>query len=207
MTDQIQAIRADLAFMKSLAADEGPIPGIVGAHFLAAGLIYGPPAILAWAIMRGFVDLPLGLAGQMGLWPTVVYLPVMALLILRTPRPKPGAATGRAMVVGWSGVGLTTGAMLAVIFIAGARLHEPRMWQVWTSICFTLWGAAWWVVAMLRRNKGWLVVALGSFVNAVVNACLIATPEEILGAAVGILLWLAGPGLWIMIRDRSRAPA
>ena len=159
---------------------------------------------MAWAIFRRLVDVPQAIAAGMGLWPTVVYIPVMLLIFLRTPKPKPGAAQGRAMVVGWSGVGLVTLTMLAVIFIAGARLHESQMWQVWTSICFALWGAAWWVVAVLRRSKGWLLVALGSLANAVVNACLVSTPEEILGCGVGILLWLAGPGFWIMFHDRSR---
>ena len=205
MTDQIQSIRDDLAYLKGIAADEGRLPGFIGGQFLAAGLIYGLPALASWAITRGLVDLPQSWAGQMGLWPTVVYIPVMILLFLRTPRPAPAGSTGRAMGVAWSGVGLVTLAMLAVIFIAGARLHVSQMWQVWTSICFALWGAAWWVVAVLRRDKWWFLVALGSLITAVLNACLIGTPDVVLGCGVGILLWLGGPGAAIMLRARRTA--
>ncbi len=205
MSDQIQSIRDDLAFMKSMAADEGRLPGIIGVHFLAAGLIYGLPALAAWAILRGLVDVPQSWAGQMGLWPTVVYIPVMILLFLRAPRPTPGAATGRALAVAWSGMGLISIATLAVIFIGGARLHVSQMWQVWTSVCFILWGAAWWVVAVLRRDRWWFLVAVGSLITAVINACLIGSPDEMLGCGVGILLWLAGPGALIILRARPAA--
>ncbi|HEY5410461.1 MAG TPA: hypothetical protein VIJ94_07015 [Caulobacteraceae bacterium] len=205
MTDEMQSIRSDLAYLKGLAADDGRLPGVIGAHFLAAGLIYGLPTLLAWAIMRGVVDLPLSWIGAMGLWPTVVYIPVMILLILCTPRPKPGAATGRGVAVAWSGMGLTTGAMLATLFIAGARLHVPQTWQVWTSVCFVLWGAAWWIVAVMRRDRWWFLVSLGSLITAVINACLIGTPEELLGCGIGILLWLAGPGVVILLRSRPAA--
>jgi hypothetical protein len=47
-------------------------------------------------------------------------------------------------------------------------------------------------------------IALGSFANAIVNALLINTPNETLGCAVGILLWMGGPGVMIMLSARAR---
>jgi hypothetical protein len=202
MTDEMQSIRDDLAFLKALAADDGPLPRMAGIQFLLPGLIYGLSTLLAWAIMRGLVPLSQGFAGQLGLWPTVIYIPALIVLLFIARKPQPGTAT-RAIVGAWSGVGLTTLSMLAVIFIAGSRLHIPGVWQVWTSICFSLWGAAWWVFALLRRNKAWFVVAAGSFMTAIINATLIGTPEEILGCGLGILLWLGGPGLVITLRGRG----
>jgi hypothetical protein len=204
MTDDMQSIRSDLAFLKTMAADAGPLPRIVGWQFAAPGLIYGPATILAWAIVRGLVPLSQKFAGALGLWPTLIYLPVLAVLVLATRRPPAGTAT-RAMAGAWSGVGLTTLSVIAVIFIAGAKLHVPGMWQVWTSICFSLWGAGWWAFAVLRRDKRWFVVAVGSLLNAVINACLIGTPEQILGTGIGILCWLTGPGLVIALQPRPRA--
>jgi hypothetical protein len=204
MTDQMQSIRSDLAFLKAVAADEGELPWTAGANFLAGGLIYGLPLLPVWAQMRGLIDIPGPWPGQVSLWSTAVFVPLSILLALKGPRPKPGASMGRAVIAAWSGVGLTTLAMLAVIFIAGARLHVDLMWQVWTSICFALWGAAWWVVAILRPRRGWMLVALGSLATAVVNALLIGSPDEVLGCALGILLWLAGPGLLVMLRARAR---
>src|SRR3569833_2200699 len=129
MPDDIQSIRSDLAFLKSMAADEGDLPWGVGAGFFSAGLLYGLPVILVWAVLGGLVDLPRGWTSGVGLWSTAVYLPVIALIYLKGARPKPGAAVGRAFGVAWSGVGRVTVTMLAVIFIAGARLHVQLMWQ------------------------------------------------------------------------------
>jgi hypothetical protein len=204
MTDEMQSIRDDLAFLKSLAADDGPFPRVVGLQFLIPGVLYGAAAILAWAIVRGLVPLSDSFAGQLGLWTTVIYIPILIVLVLASRRPPPGTAS-RAIAVAWSGVGLTTLSVIAVIFIAGARLHVPGMWQVWVSICFSLWGAAWWAFALLRHSRSWFIVAAGSMLTAVINACLIGTPEVILGCGVGILLWLAGPGLVITLSPRPRA--
>ena len=205
MTDQIQTIREDLAFMKALANDEGRIPAIFGWHMLAAGLIYGVPIIPAWAIARGLLDLPMVWSSLVSLISTVVYLPVVIVLSLKGRRLAPAEATGRQFLAGWAAVGLTTMVILAVIFIAAARLHEPRMWQVWTALCFALYGAAWLVVAITRRSGAWFLVAAGSYATAVVNACFISTPDVILGCGIGIIVWLAGPGLVILLQSRARA--
>ena len=205
MTEQMHTIRDDLAFLKAVAADDGELPWVVGASFLAAGLVWGLPLIAVWAQQRGLIHIPGPWAGQVGLWCTVVFVPLSILISLKGPRPQPGASVGRSVVAAWSGVGLTTVVMLSVIFIAGARLHVELMWQVWTSICFALWGAAWWVVAILRPRRGWMLVALGSLATAIANSLLIGTPEEVLGCALGILVWLSGPGLVVMLRAKARS--
>lgn len=205
MTKDIDAIREDLAFMKNLAEDTGRLPGVIGAHFVTAAVIYGPPILLAWATLRGLVDLPQGWTSGIGLWATLVYIPVMGVLIWKGPRrPIPGSPTGRAVMAAWSGVGLTTMTVIAVVFTAGARLHEPGMWQVWCSLCFALWGAAWYGVAILRPRRGWIWVAFGSYAQAIVNAFLISTPDLLLSLGFGILLWLGGPGVMILIHSRGR---
>ena len=205
MTDDIRTIQSDLAYLREVAADEGKLPWIAGANFLAGGLIYGLPLLAVWAQMNGLIDIPGPWTGQSPLWETALFVPLSILIALKAPKPKPGGAVGRSLVAGWSGVGLTTIVMVLVIFIAGDRLPVKLMWQVWTSICFALWGAAWWVVAMLRPHRGWMLVALGSLATALVNSVLINTPYELLGCAIGILVWLGGPGLLIMLRDRPRS--
>ena len=200
MTNQIQTIRDDLAFMKALASDDGRLPSLVGAHFLAAGLIYGLPIFPVWAAMRGLIDLPPSLTGAVGLYSTAVYLPVMAWLFYlgrNYPRTAPSAKAVGAI---WSSVGLTTFAILAVIFAAAWRLHEPRMWQLWPAACFALYGAAWWSVGMARRSRGLALVGLGSYATAVINGFLIGTPDLLLGCAIGIVLWLGAPGLVLMLK-------
>ena len=204
MSNEIQSIRDDLAFMKSMAADEGRLPWILGASFLAAGLIYGLPIIAAWAQTRGLINIPGPWTAQTGIWSTVVFVPLQIAMAVWGPKPKPGDSMARAFTPAWSGIGLITVVMLAVIFIAGARLHVALMWQVWTSLCFALWGACWWVVAMLRPRRGWMLVALGSLATAIANALLIGTREEVLGCAIGVLVWLGAPGFMIMLRAPAK---
>jgi hypothetical protein len=204
MTDQIQSIRDDLAFLKSMAADEGRMPWLVGASFFFGGMIYGLPVFAVWAQLRGLIDIPGDWTSWVSVWSTVIFVPLQFAMAILGPKPRPGAASGRAIVPAWSGIGLITMVMLAVIFIAGARLHVKQMWEVWTSICFALWGAAWWVVALLRPRRGWMWVAFGSWATALVNAVLIGTQDELLGCAVGIMLWLTAPGLLIMLRDKPQ---
>ncbi len=198
MTDKIDTIRDDLAFMKAMASGDGRLLGVAGGHFFAAGVIYGLPLIAVWATLRGYLDLPLGLTSWASIYSTGVYLPVMGWLFLKDKgKVTPSAAT-RAFASLWGGVGATTIVMLIVIFTAGARLHVHEMWQVWTAICFTIYGAAWLGIAIVRRSPGWALVAAGSYLTAIANSFLIGGPDVLLGCAIGILLWLALPGLVMM---------
>ncbi len=205
MTD-IQTLRDDVAFLKALALDEGPLPRAVGAQLFAAGLIFGVPLIPVWASLRGFVHwIPEDQTGWVSIWSTIVYVPVAILLAFIFRAPKVESPRALAALAGWSGIGLTTLSILAVIFIAGARLHEPKMWQVWTCVCFSLYGAAWWVAAILRPRKGWLLVALGSYLTAVANAFFVSTWDVLLVCGLGLIVWISGPGLVIVMRPRATA--
>jgi hypothetical protein len=204
VTDQMQTVREDLAFLKTVATDEGQLPWYLGASFFFASLIWGLPVVAIWAQQSGLMFSPGPWEGWIWLVATVVYIPFQIGLMLLSPKPKPGASTGRAFLPTWAGMGLITVVMVAVIFIAGVRMHDRQVWQIWTSLIFAVWGGAWLGVAMLRPRHGWMWIALGSFANAMVNAFLINTPNETLGCAVGILLWMGGPGVMIMLNARTR---
>ena len=108
MTDDMQSIRNDLAFLKTVAADEGNLPWVAGASFLAAGLIYGLPIIAVWAQMRGLIDVPGPWPGQVSLWSTAVFVPLSILIPLKGPKPRPGASIGRSMAVSYTHLTLPT---------------------------------------------------------------------------------------------------
>ena len=200
MTDHIQSIRDDLAFMKALASDDGALPRMVGAQFLAGGLIFGLPVFPVWATLRGLLDLPHGWTAWISLYSTAVYLPVFAYLAWRGRGRAALSPSIRAFGAVWSSVGLTTAAILAVIFTAAARLHVPQIWQIWPAACFALYGAAWWSVGVARGSRNLRLVALGCYVTAVINGFLIGTPDVLLGCAVGILLWITAPGLVLLLK-------
>ena len=206
MSNNIDTIRDDLAFMKSVASDDGRMPRLVGAHFLAAGLIYGLPLFPVWAVLRGYLDMPHGWTSWVSVWSTVVYIPVAIWLTFKLRgAAKPAGPSSRAFAAVWGSVGLTTLVMLFVIFRAGWALHVPLMWQVWTSICFALYGAAWLGASIGSRDGRWALVAAGSYVTAIVNGLLIGGPDALLGCAIGIILWLGLPGLMMMLPPRSKA--
>lgn len=204
MTDHIQTIRDDLAFMKALVSDDGRVPALVGAHLLAGGLIYGLPLFPVWATMRGLLHLPSSWTYEVSLWSTAVYLPVLGVVLYRE-RKAGKSPSVRAFGAIWSSVGLTTLAILAVIATAAVKLHDREVWQLWPAACFALYGASWWSVSMVRRSWGLRLVALGSYATAVINGFLIGTPDLLLGCAVGILLWISGPGLMLLLKARTAA--
>ncbi len=203
MSDKIDTIRDDLAFMKAVASDDGRMPRLVGAHFLAAGLIFGLPLFPVWATLRGFLDLPHGWTSWVSVWSTIVYVPVAVWFSWKLRgAPKPAGPSARAFGAVWGGIGLTTLVILFVIFRAAWSLHVPLMWQVWTAICFSLYGAAWLGVSIVRLDRRWALVAAGSYLTAIVNGLLIGGPDVLLGCAIGIILWLGLPGLVMLLSPR-----
>ncbi|MDP3739050.1 MAG: hypothetical protein Q8R02_16775 [Hyphomonadaceae bacterium] len=196
MTDRAQSARHDLAFMKELAEDRGPLPSILGAHLLAVGAPYGLNVIYAWAGMRGFVPWP----EDWYVWSwapgTAVYLPILAV-ILFTSRGLSVGPAGRAFAAAWSGVGLMTWVIIALLAIAASRTGLV-IWTIWPALAVTLYGGAWTVIGLVRRRYWSLLVAAGCFATALSCAALIDTPEHWLAMGLGLLLCMAVPGAAMM---------
>ena len=199
----MQSVRDDLAFLKSVANDEGQLPWILGATFFAGGLTFGLPVVADWAQVLGMIP-----GGSWQLWMWVVasglFTAVQVTLSRLGPKPRPGQSLGRAFLPTWAGMGLITVVMVTVFAIADLRLHTHLVWGIWASLIFAIWGGAWMGVAILRPRRGWMWVALGSFATAIVNATLIGSANSVLGCALGIVVWMSAPGLMIMLGGRAR---
>jgi hypothetical protein len=202
MTDQIQSLHEDLAFMRALADDDGRMPAAVGGQFIAAGLIYGLPVFPAWAALRGLLPGPQGWVSWIGVASTAVFVPLLVVMMRRGRGWTPGPS-GRAFGALWTSVALTVLTLGAATWLAGQRLNAPQLWQLWPSILFAVYGSAWAGVALVRRSLGWGVVALGSYATAVASAFLIDTPDVLLCLAVGLQLWLTLPGVALMLHSRA----
>ncbi len=201
MTDAMRAAREDLAFLKAIAEDTGPLPTLIGAHMLAVGLPYGLNFILIWAIFAGlFPWWPRDLVWATWIPGTLIYAPLAVLLHIRGASLTAGP-TARLFVAAWSAVGLTALPIITVMFVAQARTGISFA-MVWPALSFALYGGAWASLGIIRRKAWHGVVALGSFATALASAFWIDAPGAWLVMAAGMLLVLAAPGAAILRRSR-----
>jgi hypothetical protein len=198
-----QALRADVAFLRSLA--EGGIAATVreGAILVAIGVIFALAAAQYWVIDTGLLAAPSWLKPWLWLDGFVIFLGAMALISSKFRGRPPGAAS-RALAAAWAGVG--TALIFAVMGLAAAsrRLGLPLLapW-VFPLILFTLIGAAWGVAYAVRRRLTFALAAAGSFAAAVLCGALMGRPEEWLVLSGGLLLLLAVPGA-LIVRSAAR---
>jgi hypothetical protein len=201
MTDSMRAAREDLAFLKAIAEDKGPLPTLIGAHMLAIGLPYGLNFILIWAIFAGLLPFwPREWISATWIPGTIVYVPLSIFLHVRGSQYTAGP-TARLFTAAWGAVGLTAIPIVAVMLIAQARTGLSFA-ILWPALSFVLYGGAWASLAIIRRKAWHGVVALGSYATALTSAWLIDHPGAWLVMAAGILLFLAAPGAAILWRLR-----
>jgi hypothetical protein len=200
MTD-IDSARADLAFMKELAEDRGPLPWILGAHMIAVGSTFGLNLIYTWGGLSGLVPWP----QDWDIWAwapaTAVYVPVVLWLSWRGKQNPPGPAS-RAFGAAWAGVGIMTAVIVATLTVASYSTGQ-NFFAVWPALAMALYGGAWFAFSMAQKRNWGFGVAAGCFATALACAALIGSPEHWLAMGLGSLLFLTGPGL-IMVRN-SRA--
>jgi uncharacterized membrane protein len=193
-----QSLHNDLAFMRAVADDRGPMPRTIGEHMLAPGLIFGANFVLIWAAQAGLVSLPAWFNSFTWAPGAVLYLACYPVLMARSK----GAAIGpgaRAFAAVWCGVALMTLASVAVLVAAAVSTHRT-FHEIWPASAFVLYGGAWITIAIIRRSWGWAGVGVGSFVTAVAAAAILFKPESYLIMAAGLILFVAGPGLQIIRR-------
>ena len=203
MTD-LKTVHSDIAFMKALASDGGEVPAIAGAHLLAAGLIYGLSTLMAGAILTGWLDLPRAWASWAGGAPTLVYLPVMAVLIWLGRHVKGGSAA-KAMAAAWGGIGLVTVTILLSLVAVSWRLHDPRfLVHAWPPVALSLYAGAWLVFAIVRGRPKWALITAGCIVSALAAALATDSQVEWVVMGVSLLAWMAAPGAVLMWLGRAR---
>jgi hypothetical protein len=206
MTDSMRAAREDLAFLKAVAEDRGPLPGPFGWNLFAAGLVVGVNLIAFWAVTAARGGSP-SLLNSLWSWGpgTVVYLPLSVMLYLRG-RHVPLGPSARVFGAAWAAMLAMTLTILIGVVMARIATGKPFE-EVWPAIAFGLYGGAWTVVGLTRRRLWILAVAIGCFLTAVACAALIEKPALYLALGVGVLLFFGAPGAVIMFQARRRAEA
>lgn len=206
MTDnQIQDLRADIAFMKALAQEGQQTPLLGGAILVAAGLIFSVASLLAWGLATERLNLGTPWAPLI-VWGGAMVLFFVALaLVRRRIGGKPGAGSpgNRASGMAWTAVGWTIFSLAAAMAVIGYRTHSAIVTAMFPSIILALYGAGWSVAAAMAR-KSWLwLTAVGSYVAAVVVAWFCTSATIFLVYAAFLLLLAVLPGFMLMRQEPS----
>jgi hypothetical protein len=206
MTDnQINDLKADIAFMKALAQEGQQTPLLGGAILVAAGLIFAIASVAHWALMTGRLSLGTPWAPLI-IWGGALAIFFVALTLLRRGMGgKPGASSpgNRASGMAWTSVGWTIFALSAAIAVIGYKTHSPIITAIFPSLVLALYGGGWSVAAAMAR-KAWLwATAVGSYVAAVVVAWFCDSATIFLVYAGALMLLAVLPGFMLMRQEPS----
>jgi hypothetical protein len=200
MTEGLQSLRADVAYMRGLAEEGRRAPLLGGSISVAAGLIYGAASLGHYAVVTDRI-------GEGPTWSLLaIWLgagAVMGLAVwLLTPatRDRPGAASAgnKAASLAWMSIGWSIGAVFLAFFVAASRTGEWVIMDLLLSVALAFYGAAWGVSAGMSGARWLWLVSLGSLASAVGLAFLVGRPELYLAFAAGLLFWAVAPGLLMM---------
>jgi hypothetical protein len=201
MTDSVRAAREDLAFLKAVADDRGPLPALLGAHLLALGCCYGANLVYIWAARAGYVPWPEAWMNVAWIPGTIPYIPWVLVLTVRG-RGEVLGPTARVFGAAWVAMALMTFTIVLVMMTAAARTGRS-FHEVWPPIAFALYGGSWTVIGLIRRRLPDILIACGCFVTAIVSASVITRPELWLVLGLGLLLFIAAPGAAIVRQARA----
>jgi hypothetical protein len=202
MNDSLRSARDDLAFMKELAEDRGPLPAHLGQHIFWPGLLYGLNVIATWAGLSGLIPWPADWQAWAYLPATVIYIPICLIVNLRARRQSWGPAA-RMFAAAWSGVALLTFTVVTVVVIASYRAGVNYA-VVWPSFALAMYGGSWLVMGILLKRMWALLVAFGCCATAIAMGFLIDMPELWLVMGLGMLFFMALPG-FVMMRPKRAA--
>lgn len=207
MTDGLQGLREDVAFMRTLAEEGRNAPLRGGEVSVAAGLTYGGASFLTYAASKGWLGAAFGDAiSWVWIAAGVAFFLVLFLSIRRNKGERgANAPANRAANAAWLGVGLAIFAIFGAFIFASARNDQWVMMTLLAPVILALYGAAW-AVAGGMTGRTWIKGVAGlSFVLSVLTGWLAGTDEQWLVYGVALLLTAFLPGLVMLRQARARA--
>ena len=204
MTEEMKAIRDDIAFMRALAEEGRQAPLLGGSMLVSAGAIFGTASLIQWAVLSKILQAHSSLLVVVWIGAVVLHL-VMVAVLKRGIGAKPGAGSSgnRAMRNAWMGVGWGCFVIFTALAVASWKTHDLNLINFSPSIVLALYGAGWSVAAAVSRATWLKVVAVASFVGAVLMAALMGSLWIWLGYAAALYLLALVPGLVLMRQEPS----
>ena len=204
MNDQISTLQDDIAFMRELA-EEGRSPPLVGGLILvAAGVVFSLASLGHWTIAAGLVaESPWSYAVIWGA-ATVLFLAMVVLFKAReASRPGAHAPGNRAAGMAWAGVGWGIMTLIVCLNLVCWRAQSLAPLMMVPSVVMILYGLGWSVAAVVSRQRWIWLVAIGSYLAAIVTAYFSASTDVYLIYAGAIMLLITIPGVVLMRQEPS----
>lgn len=198
---------ADIAWLRTLAAEGANAPYRGASVMVSAGVLYGTASLLQWGQASGLLPGGMSMAGMEWLAATGLFLLSLPILIWRL-KSQDGVQTTANRVVStvWACVGWSIFTLFAAMMITDYRMGSVQgMGTFWLvpSIIMVFYGLGWSVTASLYGNGRLWSLSIGSFVAALVLAVLAGSPHQYLAYAASLFGLMALPGV-LLVRAANR---
>lgn len=201
MRETADQIRADLAFLRTVAEDRGAVPEVLGWHLTAIGGVFSLAMIHIWSVYAGLTPWPESWMSFLAVPGVLAYAPLNFWLTRRARGCAWGPAA-TAFGAAWAAMATMIPPAVIVLLIAQHQTGLP-FHLAWPALAFVLYGGAWMLAAIVKRERWHAAVALGCFATAASCAALIRHDGQWLLMAGGLAGLVALPGLAIVLRARS----
>jgi hypothetical protein len=202
MTEEIDSLREDISFLRTLAEAGKERPLFGGFILAAAGLIFGTTALVSWLALDGVIHFGFSIGV---LWlGALIMAAVGGFLVHLTTRGRSFATAGPsnlAFAMAWNGAGIGILVMAAVNVVAALKYHSPLVLVAQAPTIICLYGIAWFISSAFVRRWWFLGVAITSFAFAIALAALPYGAPQMLGFAIAIYGLVFVPGIYLMTRD------
>jgi len=206
MSEHIDTLKDDIAFLRAIAQEGRRAPLLGGALLLAAGLLFSAASLVSWAMSAGLIVLPgVWSYGVWGLAAVAFYGIFAALMVSWSRAAKPGAASAgnRAFRSAWSAGGWAMTAISLGTGLMAWHLHTSLVFAAFPTIILSIYGAAWMISATVS-DRWWVRwVAAGCFIAAIGMALVPSYQAEYLVFAAALLVLMAAPGAALMRAEPS----
>jgi hypothetical protein len=197
MTDDIQTLRDDIAYLKALADGGHGRSASGGAIMMGAGAFFGAASLVQWLAMRHSLAVDQAAASGGWLVATAAFAALLAIVKIRQRAAGSSPATAGYV---WQGIGVGCFVLFVLIALATWRSQSPLLIQFAPSIIFLLYGAAWIAGGTAMRNGWFQLTGWASFAAAGLTAWLIGEPVSYLIYAAGLMLLAFAPGLVFVLK-------
>jgi hypothetical protein len=202
MTETVQSMRDDIAFMRALAEDgRGGVFG--GEAMIGAGLIYGAASAYSWAALSGVLHASWAPAG-IG-WSWLGASVVFAGLLVALRRGRPMSSASRIGKTAWSSIGLAIWTICLGVGLTAWQTRDGVVLSLIPPMVLALYGSGWMVAAAVFRVAWTRWVALACLAASLALAALAGRPEQYLLFAAALLLLASAPG--VVLARRAHAGA